>query len=273
MESKNNSYDNQDQIHVNFSHSQQAAKIGSYEWDLITNKVIWSNELYKIYGFEPGEVEPSLELALSFVHPDDIEGMNEIKADSMGSTKPWIFENRIIRKDKYVRHVISRGEIIVDKENKPIKMMGSVQDITDRKLVLAELDEQKKFNEKLIDLNPGLIYVYDLDEKRNVYTSKSLAAMLGYEGEEITSLEEHKMRELLHPDDIESTIDHLKILKEDIKGIVYQNIFRMLHKNGHWVKLIGYDSVFKRDEFGNPEQIIGNAIGINDKDNLDFLSN
>ena len=143
MESTNNSNKNPDRIKLNFSHSQQAAHIGSYEWDLISNEVIWSNELYKIYGFEPGEVEPSLELALSFVHPDDLEGMNEIKVNSMGSTEPWIYENRIIRKDKFVRHVISRGEIILDDKNKPVKMIGSVQDITERKLLLSKLHDKK----------------------------------------------------------------------------------------------------------------------------------
>ena len=258
-----------DRMRINLLHSQEAAKIGTWEWDLIFNIVSWSDEQFKILGLQPGEVEPSAELAMSFVHPEDLEAINIIMQDGMENGKPWIYENRIIRKDKYIRYVISRGEMINDRKNKPTKMVGSVQDITDLKLVLKELDEQKKFNEKLIELNPGLIYVYDLDEKRNVFTSKSLATMLGYKGEDITTLEEHKMRELLHPDDIDTTINHLKILKADQNGKVHQNIFRMLHKNGHWVKLIGYDAVFKRDELGNPEQIIGNALVI---DNINFQS-
>lgn len=114
--------------------AQAIAHIGTWEVNLQTDEVIWSDEFFKICGLESGRVEPSVELSFSMVHPDDREqaiiAFNQLQ--ECGDS--YDIEKRIVRPDGEIRWVISQGEMIVDVESKVEKLVGTFIDITNRKL-------------------------------------------------------------------------------------------------------------------------------------------
>ena len=112
------------------SEIQTLAKIGSWEWDKKTNKVEWSNMMYILLGYKPNSIEPSYRLALSHVHEDDkykyVKNLDNIRL--INSSYYQI--NKVVKKDKSVISVVSRGQCVKDLKGEIIRMMGTVQDIT-----------------------------------------------------------------------------------------------------------------------------------------------
>ncbi|HEX6252466.1 MAG TPA: ATP-binding protein [Gemmatimonadaceae bacterium] len=113
--------------------AQRSAQLGSWEWDIEGNEITWSDELFRIYGHEPGGVEVSFETFLSFVHPDDREMVARTVQEALQSHAPLRFDHRIVRADGVIRWLEGRGHVVFDESGKPVRMVGSGQDITERR--------------------------------------------------------------------------------------------------------------------------------------------
>lgn len=112
--------------------AQRLAHIGSWDWDLRTNAVTWSDELYNVFGLQPGTVRVAEEVD-RFIHPDDLElGWNTVKR-AVANKEPYDYYHRILRPDGTERIARSRGAIMCDELGQPIKVFGATQDVTDLK--------------------------------------------------------------------------------------------------------------------------------------------
>ncbi|MEW5799510.1 MAG: PAS domain S-box protein [Bacteroidota bacterium] len=116
------------------STAQQIAHIGSWEWDITANTVHWSDELYRIYGLLPGQVETTYESYIERVHPEDQPIVRRNVERALQERKPFRSEYRIVHPDGTVRTVEGRGEAVLDDKNRIIKLRGTCQDITEHKL-------------------------------------------------------------------------------------------------------------------------------------------
>ena len=132
------------QSEANLAAAQRIAHLGSVELDLINlkepekNPVRWSNEVFRIFGYEPGLDEPSRWAFFRLVHPDDKDEVRKVLDNALCNASPYAIDFRIIRPDGTERNIHERGDIIFDqKTQKPLKLVGSVQDVTDR--VQAEI--------------------------------------------------------------------------------------------------------------------------------------
>lgn len=119
--------------------AQRIARLGSYEWDLRTNEVHRSEELCRIFGVLPGEFEPTYEGYLARVHPDDRKTTRHLIDSAFRERRPFDFEERIVHPDGTIRTLHSQGHWSLDEEQRPIKLVGICQDITDRKQAEEEL--------------------------------------------------------------------------------------------------------------------------------------
>jgi PAS domain S-box-containing protein len=119
--------------------AQELAHIGSWEWEVVSNRVTWSDELYRLWGLEPGSREMHYEAFLASVHPDDREMVKETVDRAYEARMPFAFEHRVLLPDGTVRWMSSRGVVDTDDSGRPIRTRGSAQDITERKLHEAEL--------------------------------------------------------------------------------------------------------------------------------------
>jgi PAS domain S-box-containing protein len=140
------------------SDSQRIAQIGCWELDLVHNKLFWTPEAYQIYGYKYNEIEPSLDLFLQLVHPDDVEIATNHYQRTLKIKKFEDFECRIIRPDGKVISIIVAGEIVFDEKRNPVRFFGIIQDITERKLIEEErkrmnMELEKRVQERTIQLN------------------------------------------------------------------------------------------------------------------------
>jgi len=159
--------------------SLRAAHIGSWLLDLATNRVVWSDETYRVYGLSPESFELSTDSFLSLIHADDLAMMNEWLRACMADEKPDGIEFRAVRPDGNLKYLYGRGSLVRDSGNNPVRMVGTVQDITERKLAeekirhLASIVESSNdaligvaLDEKILSWNRGAdrIYGYRSDE-------------------------------------------------------------------------------------------------------------
>jgi PAS domain S-box-containing protein len=119
--------------------AQQITHIGSWEWDLATGVVTWSNELYRIYGLAPQSCEITLEGFLARVHPDDRERVQRLVTAAMERGGPFAHAERIVRPDGSVRKLETLGEVLVDGQGRRVSLIGTCRDITDDPREFARL--------------------------------------------------------------------------------------------------------------------------------------
>ena len=124
--------------------AQEAAKSGSWSWDLQTNSNIWSDELWQLYGLEPHECEPSFYAWRKTLHPDDRERVEREVSEVACSGGELHTEWRVRHNDGSERWLMSRGKSVCNAEGKPVMMNGIVIDITDRKQIEEQLFESNE---------------------------------------------------------------------------------------------------------------------------------
>jgi PAS domain S-box-containing protein len=126
--------------------AQQIAHLGSWQWDIASNKISWSDELYRIYGLAPQSIQITYEGFLELVHPDDRERVAGLIAAAYQNGQSFDYEYRLIRPDGSMRTLHAQGQVIRDEANQPVKMVGTGHDITERK----EAEEQlRRLNTEL----------------------------------------------------------------------------------------------------------------------------
>jgi PAS domain S-box-containing protein len=121
--------------------AQEIAHLGSWELDLLNNSLIWSDEVYRIFGLQPQEFAATYEAFLEVVHPDDREAVNEAYSGSLREGKDtYEIEHRIVRKATgEIRYVHERCLHLRDETGRIIRSSGMVHDITERKQAEAEI--------------------------------------------------------------------------------------------------------------------------------------
>jgi PAS domain S-box-containing protein len=113
--------------------AQQIARLGTWEWDIAKNKVSWSEETRRLYGRRPEDSELSMETCLERIHPEDQTMVKEVIAEALRTRQPYTCEHRVLLLDGTQRNVSGRGEVIVNGSGEPVKIIGTVQDVTDLK--------------------------------------------------------------------------------------------------------------------------------------------
>ncbi len=121
------------ETHLQLAEAQQIARVGSWEWDLTTGRMAWSEELYRILGLDPGASAPTREQFYEFVMPEDRAALRRATEEAAQSEAPYEIEYRLKRPDGQVRVLQGRGRALRDRQGRPQKMIGTAQDITERK--------------------------------------------------------------------------------------------------------------------------------------------
>ncbi|NEQ42913.1 MAG: PAS domain S-box protein [Leptolyngbya sp. SIOISBB] len=119
----------------------EAAQMGSWDWNLATDEVIWSASLEKLMGLEPGTFDGDFEIAMNVIHPDDRQRVTDLTTYSVQHGTPCYIEFRVVKANGEIRWLASRGNVFQDAHGQPIRMAGMDMDITDRKQ--AELSLQR----------------------------------------------------------------------------------------------------------------------------------
>ncbi len=123
-----------------FNEAQQVARVGSWDWNIRADTLTWSDELFRICGLEPQSQEVTFEFYLERVHPDDRDLVRETVNRAYADGEPFLFDQRIVLPDGGVRWTQSRGRVLTDDTGTPVRMVGTAQDVTERKRLDALRD-------------------------------------------------------------------------------------------------------------------------------------
>ena len=166
------------------AHAQRIARLGNWEWDIATGKLWWSDEQYRIFGLDPEGFEPKYESFLETVHPDDRKGMEDVVARTLADPSSTTMVYRIVRPDGIERICQGQAEAVFDESGQPVRVVGTVQDITERKQTERELREHERFLDSIIENIPNMIFVKDARDHRFVRFNKAGEELLGVSREE-----------------------------------------------------------------------------------------
>jgi signal transduction histidine kinase len=164
--------------------SQELARIGSWEWDIATGRLAWTTQTFRNFGEDPHSFIPSFENYAERLHPDDREMMMQTVQGALLSGKPFDYYHRLIRRDGSVRTLHARGRAIYDRDGKPVRMVGTGQDITERialeaeRTTLAAAEEASRRVGFLAQATLGLYESMDY-ESRLVQLAKFVVPTLG----------------------------------------------------------------------------------------------
>lgn len=124
-----------------FQRSQYFARIGTWDWDVDTNRLYWSEAIYAMFGHQVGAVAPSYELFCQSVHPDDRERVRAGEQRCIETGENHDEEYRVIWPDGSLHWLRETGNVIKDASGAPVKMMGVVRDITEEKAWTSQMHE------------------------------------------------------------------------------------------------------------------------------------
>jgi PAS domain S-box-containing protein len=164
--------------------AQRLAHIGSWEWDLLTDEVTWSDEMYRVYGYEPGAMTVRLGTFVEFVHPEDRAMVEASIGRSMNDHQPFEFFHRIVRPDGEVRLLQGRGATVVGPDGKVVRMWGTGQDITEQRRAEEALRASEKHFRAVSESAVEAIISTD-DRGIIIFWNKAAEAMFGYSEAEV----------------------------------------------------------------------------------------
>ena len=168
-----------------FNNAEKLAHLGSWQYDLLTGKITWSDELFRIFGLPLGQPFTYPEM-LEWYYPEDAKYLEKLVQQAIKEDKPYTLEARILARNGQTRDILAKGQPIVNEQGQVIKLFGTIQDITNRKRAESALRESEERFRLMADSAPVLIWVSGVDSKRNyfnqvwlTFTGRALKEELG----------------------------------------------------------------------------------------------
>jgi len=150
-------------IEASLTEAQRITHLGNWDWDIIDNKLWWSDEIYRIFGLAPQDFGATYEAFLNSVHPDDRQFVKKSVNEALYKGKPYNIDHRVVLPDGSERIVHEQAKIFFDRTGRAIRMVGTVQDITEHKQAEEEL---KRSRQQLRDLTRHLQSVREEERSR-----------------------------------------------------------------------------------------------------------
>jgi PAS domain S-box-containing protein len=218
-----------------FEQTESIAKTGSWELDLKTNKLFWSDGVFKILDYPPQSFPVTLERGLEVIHPEDREIALATMNESIQNNKDYKIQKRFITIKGEIKHILSLGKILKDENDNPYKLVGVFQDITEFVNANEELTNLKSLIEVTANSIDGVIWEADAATFAFTYVSNQVEKLLGFTAKEWLE-EENFWFNHIHPEDRKTAVNFCH--KETLEGRDHTFNYRMLKKDGQyvWVK-------------------------------------
>jgi PAS domain S-box-containing protein len=251
----------------NLAEAQRVARLGSWDWDLLTDVLNWSDEHCRIYGIEPRAFGGTNSDFLVFVHPDDLPRVREADRRTQAEGAPYDLDFRIFRSDGAVRVVHEFGEVIRDETGRPARVVGTTQDITEQAAMdreRARLYEELHQSQRILAEAQRLAHIgsWEWDITRNVHRwSDECHRIFGLEPGSFIGTN-GEFLELVHPDDRARAAEADRAALAD--GSPYLITHRIIRPNGE-IRLVREIGEVVRDDNGDPVTMVGTTQDITEQ--------
>jgi PAS domain S-box-containing protein len=220
--------------HERLSEAQRVAALGSFDMEVSTGAMWWSDQLYDLYGLDRSAFSPTLEAVLTLMHAEDRPRVMAGYAQVLeGDVREHAIDVRITRPDGQIRELHARSRPVYDEGRAIVRVVGTVQDVTDRRVAERRLAEREAQLRALVEQVPAIVYTAGLGQNAPWdYVSPQIETLLGYSPEEWAGRRE-LWWEALHPDDRHAAL-------EDEKGSArpggrLRSEYRLRRRDGGWV--------------------------------------
>lgn len=160
--------------------AQKITHIGSWEWDLTSNRLVWSDEIFEIFGLSSEELDASYDGFVERLHPEDREAVINAVNEAVVYDKPYNIDHRIVRPNGEERYVKERGDVFRDQNGEAQYMVGTVLDITEQKRAEQEL----RLADNVFNHTTEAILVTDFDNKI-LRVNQAFEFITGYSAQEV----------------------------------------------------------------------------------------
>ena len=241
--------------------AEEIGHSGSWEWDILTGVISWSDGLFALHGLDRTTFEGGYDDAASRVHPEDRDTVDQAM-ESCRQNVPAQFRYRTTRvNDGQLRWFDSRARgVFVD--GQLVRLIGAVADVTEQVLAQAEVIEANAFQQAVIAASPDYTFITDVTTGAMIYGSRD-RDLLGRSTDETASLED-RVEVLVHPEDQEA----LRALNSEARtleeGKVLQIRYRLRHTDGTWHWFSRHVVPFRRDASGAVVEVLGVLRDITD---------
>jgi PAS domain S-box-containing protein len=227
--------------------AQSLALVGSWELDIETHVLHWSDEVYQIFDCTPQEFGATHEAFMSFMHPDDRDSFEKAYFTSLETQKPFEVEHRLITKRGKIKYVKEKCNSFFDAAGKPLTSRGVVIDISSIKEADKALVEAKNRAEYYLDIAGSLIIAFDRNGIITLINQTGLE-ILGYSREELLG---ENWFDICIPETMRKTIKQVfsKVVVGDIKS-VKRYVNEVITKTGE-LKTISWNNSSISDENGD----------------------
>ncbi len=188
----------------------RVAGIGCWDLDLIENRLYWSPQIYEIFEVDPDRFAASYENFLSLVHPDDRAAVDAAYARSVRDGSPYVITHRLLMPDGRVKHLHERGATTYDAAGRPVRSLGTVQDVTARMVAEEALRASEERFRKLVQEGWDAILLVD-GQAHVRFASAAVERLLGYRPADLIGIDAVT---LVHPDDVELAHAELRRLAQ-----------------------------------------------------------
>jgi len=226
-----------------------------YDYAIATGSIIWSGSIWDVLGYssaEMGDINTWSEL----IHPDDRQqAFTKLEIAEQGLT-PYEVIYRFRKKSGEYLHMHDKGFFLPNEQGKAYRMLGVMQDISQQKRSEELIRENNIFRESIANTMPGVLFVFDLENKRNIYRNRMIN--LGYSDAEIKAMGYSMLPALCHPDDLKT----LPQWTDEPFGCLKESTFRLRAKSGEWRWFMSSNTVFQKNDQGNVTQVIGILLDV-----------
>jgi PAS domain S-box-containing protein len=238
--------------------SQRIAHVGSWRLDVATHQVVWTEELYNMYGFDPSLPPPPYTEHMKLFTPESWERLSTALAHTRETGIPYTLELETVRKDGSNGWMWVQGEAVVDSAGKKIELWGAAQDITERKQAEENLRKSDARHGKMLANIGDVIVIIDQDGI-NRYKSPNIEKLFGWKPEDVVG---ESTWDNVHPDDLESTRQFFeKIMhKPDAVGTM-ECRYRCKDGSYKWIEFTGINLFHDPDIKG----LLGNYQDITER--------
>ncbi len=237
--------------------AQQIAHLGSWEWNLLTDQIIWSDEMFRIVGISQEDAPKvvTYQNMRRWIHPDDLGQAWDVLQRAIERASSTTLQFRIIRADGQERMVSAECDIIFSNSKAPICVVGTFLDITEKQQAEQRLLQNQLFTQRITEATPDIIYIHDMIDGNIVYMNHPLTEVLGYTDAEPATQEFSDA--WIHPNDLKA-LKKLRKKRGALRdGEILEAEYRLKSKAGEWRWFHGRDTVFLRESTGRIKQIIG----------------